>query len=66
MTVIGGRKFFIMILVMGVSTALAFAGKVSGAEFMNITITTVLAGFGANAGEHVAKAWKEIRTNGSK
>lgn len=31
--------------------------RVAGPEFANIVITTVLAFSGANAGEHIAKAW---------
>ncbi len=53
----GGRKFWLSLLVVVAATALCGFGKLDGAPLANVLITTVLAFSGANAGEHVAKAW---------
>ena len=53
----GQRKFILAAAIILMSGILCFIGKVAGPEFANIIITTVLAFSGANAGEHIAKAW---------
>lgn len=53
----GGRKFYLACGIMLIAGALCFADKLAGTDFANVTISTVLAFSGANAGEHIAKAW---------
>ena len=53
----GSRKFLLAIGIVLVAGVLCGLNKVAGPEFANILITTVLAFSGANAGEHIAKAW---------
>jgi hypothetical protein len=53
----GKRKFVLCGGIILISGALCAFSRVAGGDFANIVVTTVLAFSGANAGEHIAKAW---------